>query len=112
VRFYHRLSQRLANYSEARMRRNLTLVNSEWTAERVRERYGMESVTLYPPVPGAFPPVAWDARENAFVCVGRISPEKGLDRILDILAAVRRRGHSLRLQIVGMPGLDRGYHDH
>jgi glycosyltransferase involved in cell wall biosynthesis len=112
VRLYHLSSQRLANYSEDRMRRNLTLVNSQWTAERVRERYGMESITLYPPVPGAFPPVAWDERANGFVCVGRISPEKGLDRVLDILAAVRARGHALRLHLVGMPGLDRRYHDH
>jgi glycosyltransferase involved in cell wall biosynthesis len=112
VRSYHRVCQRLAHYSEARMRRNLTLVNSDWTGERVRERYRMESVTLYPPVPGAFPPVEWNARESGFVCVGRISPEKGLDRIMDILAAVRARGHSTRLHIVGMPGIDGRYNDH
>ena len=37
------------------MKGNLSLVNSEWTGRRFRDLYGVDPVTLYPPVPGSVP---------------------------------------------------------
>ena len=58
-------------------------------------------MTLFPPVPGDFPDVPWDERENGFVCIGRISPEKELEKVIKIVAAVRERGHDVSLHLVG-----------
>src|SRR5215510_12444244 len=98
---YYRLCGWISGFSSDRMRQNLTLVNSNWTGTRVRERHGIDSTTVYPPVPGIFPEVPWAERENGFVCIGRISPEKELDKIIAILAGVRTQGWDVHLHIVG-----------
>ena len=56
----------------------LALVNSKWTAEIVREVYGLNPVVLYPPVDVEY--YAYDGRrkEKTIVTVSRISPEKKL----------------------------------
>ncbi|MGB7948000.1 MAG: glycosyltransferase, partial [Candidatus Binatia bacterium] len=86
-----------------RMKQNLTLVNSDWTGRKVSDRYGIATTTLYPPIAEDFPHTAWEDREDGFVCIGRITPEKELDKIIDILAAVKSQGWDLHLHIVGTP---------
>ncbi len=98
---YYRLCAAVAGFSVERMKRNLTLVNSDWIGSRVRELYGIEPTTLWPPVPGNFPDVPWEQREEGFLCIGRISPEKEIDKVIDIVAAVRSRGRNMHLHIVG-----------
>lgn len=98
---YFRLCIRLSRFSFDRMKQNMTLVNSDWTGEKVRERHGIAALTLYPPAPGDFPDIAWKEKEDGFVCIGRIAPEKELDKIIDIIAAVRARGHAVHLHIIG-----------
>ena len=56
----------VADYSFERMRRNLTLVNSDWIGELVSQAYGIEAVTVYPPAAGEFPPIPWEQREECF----------------------------------------------
>jgi glycosyltransferase involved in cell wall biosynthesis len=101
LRVYRWCSARVSGYSRERIRRNLTLVNSDWTGQRFESWYGAAAKTVYPPVPGGFADVPWDERQDAFVCMSRISPEKEIDKIIEILAAVRERGHAVRLTIVG-----------
>lgn len=108
---YYRLCEWVAGFSVERMKRNLTLVNSNWTAAKVKERHGIDSLTVYPPVPGTFPPISWEEREDGFVCIGRISPEKELDKVIDVVAAVRAQGRGVHLHIVGTPG-DAAYTAH
>jgi glycosyltransferase involved in cell wall biosynthesis len=91
------------------MKENLTLANSDWTGAKVRERHGIKAFTVYPPIAGTFPDIPWHQRENGFVCIGRISPEKELHKIIDILAAVRSVGHDIHLHIVGSPDNPRYY---
>src|SRR5205823_9648926 len=45
--------------------------------------------------------VPWDARENGFVALGRISPEKRLEEVVEILRRVRARGEAVPLHLVG-----------
>jgi glycosyltransferase involved in cell wall biosynthesis len=85
------------------MKQNLTLVNSNWTGNKVRERYGIATTTLYPPIAEDFPDVSWEDREDGFVCIGRITPEKEVDKIIDTLARVRSRGWDIHLHIIGSP---------
>ena len=83
---------------------NLTLVNSKWTAELMRQNYseyGVETGVLYPPVTGEVSPVPFAEREKGFVCIGRVIPEKRMETVVEILAAVRRKGHNVHLHIIG-----------
>jgi glycosyltransferase involved in cell wall biosynthesis len=102
-RAYRALCTRIAGFSAARMRANLTLANSRWTAAKFRELHGIEPLVVSPPMMGEPPAVPWEARENGFVCVGRLSPEKELDKVIYIVAAVRRRGHDVHLHLLGSP---------
>ena len=103
VTAYRELCIRAADFSLERMRQSAMLVNSEFIAGLVRARYGLVSRILYPPVFGTFPEVAWEARDRTFLCVGRIAPDKELDRVIDILARVRAARPEVRLRIVGTP---------
>lgn len=105
---YYRFCSWLCDFSSERMAQNLTLVNSDWTGAKVRERHGIESITLYPSVAGSFPMIPWEERQDGFVCIGRISPEKELEKVIDIIAAVRARGRAVHLHLVGSPD-DRRY---
>ena len=109
VRAYVGLCRYLSGFSIDGMRRNVTLVNSDWSRRVFLERYGVAARTVYPPVPVPGPGRPWEAREPGFVCIGRIAPVKELDRVLDIVAAVRREMPAVRLHLVGTAE-DRRYH--
>jgi len=109
VNAYYHLCRRISRFSVDRMKQNLTLVNSDWTGTKVREWHGIEATTLYPPVPGVFPEVPWKDRENGFIAIGRIAPEKELEKMIDSLAAARSQGWDIHLHIVGSPE-DSRYH--
>ena len=98
---YYSFADRLAGFSIDRMRANLTLANSDWTAARVHEHLGIDVRTLYPPVVGGGPAIAWEQRRPAFLALGRISPEKEFERLMNILARVRAGVPDLTLTIVG-----------
>jgi len=83
---------------------DVLVANSRWSAARVRERMGVEAWTLYPPVVSEFPGVAENERENGFVCLGRVVPEKRMDAVIGILDQVRQHGFDIHLHILG--GLD------
>lgn len=100
---YYRLCMQVSGFSVERMKQNLTLANSHWTSTKLRERYGIDATTVYPPVPGVFPEIPWEDREDGFVCIGRIAPEKELEKMTAILGAVRSHGWNLHLHIIGSP---------
>ncbi len=67
----------------------------------MRERYGIEAPTLYPPVADDFPVISYEEREKGFVCIGRWVPEKRVHTVIEILAQVRQKGHDVHLHVVG-----------
>lgn len=104
---YYAACDALAPVSFERMSRNLTLANSEWTARLLHTRYGFAHVVVaHPPVAGHFPDVPWEARENGFLCIGRFSREKRLERVIAMMAAVRHHVPDVHLHLVG--GRDSG----
>jgi glycosyltransferase involved in cell wall biosynthesis len=104
VRLYHRFCERLADFSIPHMKGNVTLVNSDWIGGLVKARYpGIAIRTVYPPVGGHFPEVPWERKERGFLCIGRISPEKEIVKIIEILDRVRRQVPDFHLHIVGNP---------
>jgi len=87
--------------------RDWLIANSQWSARVLRERLGLRCrAVVYPPVADVVPAVAWPARQHAFVCLGRVSPEKRIERVIDILGRVRALGHDVRLRIIGAIGDD------
>lgn len=100
LRGYYRLCWAVAGFSLAAARRNLTLVNSDWTGRLIRA-HGFVTRTVYPPVVAPVAARPWETRAPGFVCIGRIVPEKELDRVIDVVAGVRRRVPGVTLHIVG-----------
>ena len=101
LRAYYALADRLAGFSLERMKSNLTLANSDWTAAQIDRSLGIKAQTLYPPVFDPAPPKSWEERRPGFLAIGRISPEKEYERIMRILARVRVSHPSLTLTIIG-----------
>jgi len=101
LRLYRAFAMAVSGFSRARVANNLTLVNSDWTGAAFRQCYGGDPVTVYPPVPGGFPEVAFAQRARGFTVIGRIAREKELEKIIIIVRGVRARGHDVALHIVG-----------
>ena len=101
LRAYYALADQLAGFSLERMKSNLTLANSNWTARQIERSLGITAQTLYPPVVDSAPPRPWEERQPGFLAIGRISPEKEYERIMGILARVRVSDHNLTLTIIG-----------
>lgn len=88
-------------------RGDLVLANSLWAVDQLEEFFDLnEAPIIYPPVilPEALPGTVRDPLGIA--CLGRVSPEKELDRIIEILAEVRKRGPQVTLQFIGHLGDD------
>ena len=83
-------------------RDDLVLANSAWSSDQLDEYFHVrEAPVIYPPV------VLPEAPKNAvrdplgFVCLGRIVPEKELERIIRILSRVREAGYPVMLRMIG-----------
>jgi glycosyltransferase involved in cell wall biosynthesis len=99
-RLYHRIFEWISDFSCERMKSNLSVGNSEWTAQLFRELYHMDVGVLYPPVILDVPEIPWLMRENGFVCVSRIVPEKKIERAIEIIEKVRERGFDVTLRLI------------
>jgi glycosyltransferase involved in cell wall biosynthesis len=100
---YLGLARALAGDREVGWKRNRTVANSEWTRGLLRERFGLDSEVIYPPVVGDFPRLPWSEREAGFVFMGRLAPEKGIRSIIEILGDVRKE-KPVHLHILGRRG--------
>jgi glycosyltransferase involved in cell wall biosynthesis len=104
-RAYLALCERLAPSRPENWKKNVTVANSQWTAGLLEREFGLVARRVqFPPVPGNFPVVSWDEKENGFVCVGRVVPEKRMDAVIGILHQVRQQGFDIHVRILG--GLD------
>jgi glycosyltransferase involved in cell wall biosynthesis len=106
---YYRLCVALSGFSADSTRRNITLVNSDWTGRQAWTRYRIASRTVYPPVTMVASSLGWEARSPEFVAIGRIAPEKELERVIDIMTGVRARVPAVRLHVVGTKDHTRYY---
>jgi len=103
-RAYLGICDRIAAVRPDAWKQNVTLSNSAWTADRLLKKYGIPSQVVYPPVAIDFPSTPYADRDNGFICLGRVSPEKCTHSAIEILQKVRERGHDVHLHILG--GLD------
>jgi glycosyltransferase involved in cell wall biosynthesis len=111
MRWYHRLPGALKLYRKsclalsratvAGLGSNVTLANSRFVAARFRHVYGTDAEVVHPPVPGDFPETSWAERRLAVAGIGRIHHYKRWDVVVEIVEAVRKRGHDLKLTLIG-----------
>jgi glycosyltransferase involved in cell wall biosynthesis len=84
------------------LRDDVVVANSHWSAGLIKKHFGaMCAAVVYPSVWAEFPEVPWQQKEEAFVMIGRIAPEKRIERAIAILDAVRKRGNRIRLHLCG-----------
>lgn len=115
---YDALCRTVAGFDDTALTDSVLVTNSTWTASVIEDVYGVRPDVVHPPVHTArFEPSSaataptWADREDGFVTVGRISPDKNLLRTIDIVGEVIEDGHDVHLHIVG-PGLDGQYADY
>lgn len=83
-------------------RGDLILANSDWSAAQLETHFGLSGAkVLYPPVILPKAPAGIARDPLGFVCLGRVVPEKELERIILILGRVRENGVPVTLQIIG-----------
>ncbi|MBA4374497.1 MAG: hypothetical protein C0402_16730 [Thermodesulfovibrio sp.] len=80
---------------------DLMIAVSPWVAKVMHERYQVDCRVMYSPIPGHFPYIPYADKEPGFVCLGRISSEKRIETIVEILSGVRQKGHDIHLHIIG-----------
>lgn len=86
------------------------LVNSKWSARQLSEIYPKKPEVLYPPIDmDRYSNSAWETRENGFVSIGRVSKDKEIHRGIQIISALRERGHDVHLHHVGPIDTDDPY---
>ncbi len=98
---YRRSCLILARATPSGLRRNWMLANSQYVVGQIRKAHGTEARVVYPPVPGDFVDVPFEQRRLAMAAVGRVNPGKRWEMAVDIVEAVRRRGHALELTLIG-----------
>lgn len=105
VHRYFELCDRVLGASWGRAADNLTLVNSQWSADGLARLGEVPMpIVVYPPVldPGAGLP--WSERDDTFLCVGRFHGSKRIEAAISIVREAR--AHAMpdaKLVIVGSP---------
>lgn len=109
---YLALGRAMSGQSDDGWLRNLTVANSEWTKQVYDGKYpALRTVVIYPPVADFPPGRPWLDRENGFVVMSRIVPEKRIETAIEAVRALRRAGFDIHLHILGR-GDDGQYLEH
>lgn len=95
----------LAGNFRSQWHHNVTVCNSRWSRDILKDIYDVESSVIYPPVREERTRTPWDKKENGFLFIGRPVPEKGILDVVRILTEVRRRGWKVHLHVLGDNGL-------
>jgi len=101
---WYKALMRWVDFSHDRLRQNLSIANSGYTARRVKEVYGIDAKVVLPPVVTQIDALPWEQKENAFLCSGRLVKAKEPHRVIRILKSVRDQGFDIKLHITGGGG--------
>lgn len=104
---YLLLSKALCNYSGRDLfsGEDIMIAVSPWVAKIMKDKYKVDCEVIYSPVPGDFSSAKGQKKEFGFVSLGRIYPEKRIERTIEILSKVRQKGHDIHFHIIG--GIDK-----
>ncbi len=98
------LHHQISNFSEERLRSNISVANSHTVAEAAKKTYSVECLVVYPPVTADIPQIPWQEKENAFICSGRLTQAKQPHQVIQILSQVRNQGFEIKLYLTGGGG--------
>ena len=91
------------------IKRATIITNSNYTKDLIKMAWGMDATVIYPPCPQYSFPLLSDQkeeeeeRENVVCSLGRFTPEKEYETILEVAA----RLHAIRFDLVGSVTLDK-----
>lgn len=104
------LCTRLSGARPDVVRQSQLLTNSTWSAEQIERIYSTQPKVLYPPIKvpdqGTVP---WVERENGFVSIGRVSPDKRTHIAIEIVDKLRAQGEDVHLHHVGPINVNESY---
>lgn len=100
-KLYKKFVFSLSKYQFKSMQNNLTLTNSLWTKRQIKRIYNLESKVLYPSLVDKFPLINREEKQEGFVCIGRITPVKELEKVIEILSEVKKIFPGITLDIIG-----------
>jgi glycosyltransferase involved in cell wall biosynthesis len=108
---WYKLLMKWVDFSHSRLCENLSVANSEYTAQKVKDVYGIDAKVVFPPVITEINALPWEEKEDAFLCSGRLVKAKEPHRVIRILKGVRERGFDIKLHITGGGGgvYEQGY---
>ncbi|NJK99892.1 MAG: glycosyltransferase family 4 protein [Spirulinaceae cyanobacterium RM2_2_10] len=95
---------RIADFDPARLLENWSLANSQFVAERFHKDYGKTARVVYPPVVMDVQDIPWEAKDDAFICSGRLVKAKSPHKAIQILSRVRQQGYDVKLHLTGGGG--------
>ena len=99
---YLGISKMIYSPSKDMIRSNLTVANSRWSKSILKESEGIDAKILYPPVVvDNRLEIPWENREPGFVCISNLIPFKQIERSIEILEMVRKKGFDVHLHIIG-----------
>lgn len=98
------LCQLVSGYSADTVQQNVTLLTSKWTGKEIGRAYSFpKTEVVYPPVDTVPAGTSWDMRQEGFLCIARIVPEKLIEDAIEILKRTREKGFDVSLHIIGRP---------
>ncbi|MCF2165495.1 glycosyltransferase [Halobacterium salinarum] len=101
-KLYDSVRFKVAGYDPTLVRTDRLLTNSKWTSSVIEDVYRTDSTVVYPPIDKrGFSSVDWDDREDGFVMIGRISPEKRILKAINIIRRLRECDENIHLHIIG-----------
>ncbi|MEA5542790.1 glycosyltransferase [Limnoraphis robusta Tam1] len=96
--------KKISDFSDERMKSNHSIANSYVVADAILTEYGIESTVIYPPVVLDVQQIAWENKENAFICSGRLTEAKQPHKAIQILKKIREKGYDVKLYLTGGGG--------
>ena len=100
----NKIYKKVSSFSDEKMKSNISICNSDFVAQRLKQMYDMDSQVIYPPVVTEFPEIPWEEKENAFICSGRLTKAKQPHQVIEIVRQVRERGFDVKLYLTGGGG--------
>ncbi|MEM1003410.1 MAG: glycosyltransferase family 1 protein, partial [Bacteroidota bacterium] len=104
AKWWQVMLMRWAKFSHQSMRQNFSLANSQYTASMVKKTYGVNTQIVYPPVVADIDHVAWEDKEDAFICSGRLVDSKQPHKVINIVKSIRDQGFDVKLHLTGAGG--------
>jgi len=92
-RVYKILLKLIAKYNIDGFKRNITLVNSHFMGEIIRNLYDIKAIVLYPSIISMhnIKSQNWEERLFQFISIGRISPEKNFLELINVFLAIAKK---------------------